>query len=71
MTAFIERPKGWLSDFTHPKKRAYEYNTDCVVFVPVKCPDCGSTNVNCQKKDGSLRYHICQSCNKKFKSIEN
>jgi len=73
MNAFLEQPKGWLSGFVEPKskpKREYQQGTDCVVFVPVKCPYCQSVHVWIYGRDGKIRYHFCKDCKKKFKSIE-
>lgn len=70
MNSFIERQKDWLNGFTEKKKRNYQSTSDCVVFVPVKCPLCGSKNIHCYGRSDIVRYHECQDCKKKFKSVE-
>ncbi len=70
MNAFIDRQNGWLNGFLEKKKRNYEYNTECVVYVLLHCPACDSIKIRCIKKDGNIRYHVCQDCKKKFKSVE-
>ncbi len=68
MNSFIDPQKGWLNGFVEKKKRSTD--TECVVFVPVKCPGCGSKNIHCYGRSDIVRYHECQDCKKKFKSVE-
>ena len=69
MNAFLEQPKGWLNGYVAPKKREYQFNTDCILFIPLRCPKCRSKKITFANKDGRLRYHTCE-CGHKFKSIE-
>jgi uncharacterized Zn finger protein len=41
-----------------------------VIFIPLACPHCGSERVRvyCTKREGT-RYHRCQDCGGRFKSI--
>ena len=44
---------------------------DAVIFVPVRCPGCESTEVKTTHtgKRG-VRYHKCKRCGETFKSVE-
>lgn len=45
-----------------------------VPFVPVRCPRCLAEKPRTvgthERRDGKVRYHICQGCGIKFHSIE-
>lgn len=41
-----------------------------VIFYPVRCPDCRSTDVPVQHTSGRVRYHKCRGCLQNFKSVE-
>lgn len=66
---YLEPTKNWLGPSSTQTKRRYEYNTDCVIYIPLRCPVCRSVEVKFANKDGRLRYHICE-CGHRFKSIE-
>lgn len=40
--------------------------------VPPRCPQCNAnrSRVTGESRDGLVRYHRCQACGKKFKSVE-
>lgn len=41
-----------------------------VLYHPVKCPVCQSTDVPVQHSQLPVRYHKCRSCGEPFKSVE-
>lgn len=45
-----------------------------VPFVPVRCPRCAAakpkTTGAFERRDGKIRYHICQECDQRFRSVE-
>ncbi|MEN6428065.1 MAG: hypothetical protein ABFE13_22150 [Phycisphaerales bacterium] len=44
---------------------------DCVLWVPIRCPYCGSGD--CPVTNSShvpIRYHKCRTCGHSFKSVE-
>jgi len=42
----------------------------CVAWIPIRCPHCASKHQNNYKTRGRLRYHLCQDCGERFKSLE-
>ena len=66
---WIERKPNWLGSGRNEKKKG---NSDDygVIYVPLKCPKCGSKKVKCYATYLPTRYHTCKSCGHKFKSIE-
>jgi hypothetical protein len=74
MNAYLEPSKNWLGRSSpkpkpEPVKRHYEFNVDCVIYIPLRCPVCRSIEVKFVSKDDRLRYHVCV-CGHRFKSIE-
>lgn len=47
--------------------RPIEY---AVIFIPIRCPGCGSKNVRTTHTNLPVRYHKCRDCDAPFKSIE-
>jgi ribosomal protein S27E len=41
-----------------------------VPFIPVRCPDCHSTDVPVTSSRRPIRWHKCRVCGKTFKSVE-
>lgn len=41
-----------------------------VVYRPVLCPDCGSRRTKVTRTMSPTRYHKCDECGKRFKSVE-
>ena len=79
MTKWIEKKKDWLGDRRHKrdgldKQGEQEKNPEMsdygVIFVPLRCPRCGSKKVKCHTSKPPIRYHICRECMYRFKSIE-
>ena len=77
--AFLKRRSGWMdryrtkkeivqTEIITPEVKPEEYS---VIFVPIKCPKCGSIKTRCIRSTRPVRYHKCQECGKNFKSIEN
>jgi len=78
MGRWIERKSNWLKNDDYnsgfkektagrPPNDSEDYG---VKFIPLRCPRCKSKSVLCYKTDFPIRYHTCQSCGWKFKSIE-
>ena len=42
----------------------------CVAWLPIRCPHCKSKHQRNYKTRGRLRYHLCQDCGERFKSLE-
>ena len=42
----------------------------CVLWMPIRCPHCKSKHQRNYKTKGRLRYHHCQDCGERFKSLE-
>lgn len=42
----------------------------CVAWLPIRCPHCHSKHQRNYKTRGRLRYHLCQDCRERFKSLE-
>jgi transposase-like protein len=74
MSNFFSDTEGWLKDYIPEQRSKKEAPTDevlCVVYVPVRCPYCRSVKkIHCYSKDGKIRYHKCNNCGRKFKSVE-
>ena len=53
-----------------PEEDDDDYPT--VPRVPPRCPRCGvnRSRLTGQSRDGVVRYHRCQACGTKFKSVE-
>ena len=66
---WIERKPNWLGNGRNEKKKndSADYG---VIYIPLKCPKCGSKKVKCYATYLPTRYHSCKSCGYKFKSIE-
>jgi len=44
---------------------------DAVPYYPVRCPQCGSSDVRVTStRRYGLRYHKCRHCSAPFKSVE-
>lgn len=41
-----------------------------VPFVPWRCPKCGDYKPRTYSQRGRVRYHQCQQCSLRFRSIE-
>ena len=41
-----------------------------VVYRPVRCPKCGSTDVKITSTRRPVRHHKCRVCEERFKSVE-
>jgi ribosomal protein S27E len=41
-----------------------------VIYRPVRCPKCRSTDVLVQHTEAPVRYHRCRNCGETFKSVE-
>lgn len=41
-----------------------------VPFVPVRCPKCKARKPRTYGQDRRVRYHACQECGHKFRSLE-
>lgn len=41
-----------------------------VAYVPWRCPSCGAGKPRTYSKRGRVRYHTCQVCGLKFRSLE-
>lgn len=42
----------------------------CVPFLPWRCPSCGEGRTFTYGKRGRIRYHRCQRCQKRFRSLQ-
>lgn len=42
----------------------------CVVWKPVRCYFCGSTHKTSAGPKNGMRWHTCQGCGRKYKSLE-
>lgn len=42
----------------------------CVPFVPHRCPFCRKHKPFTYGRYGRVRYHRCQACNRKYRSVE-
>lgn len=43
---------------------------DAVIYVPVRCPECRSTEVRVTSTRRPIRQHKCKQCGATFKSVE-
>ena len=50
--------------------RYVEGRGGAVVYRPVRCPTCRSTDVPVQHSEPPVRYHRCRNCGETFKSVE-
>lgn len=78
----MTRRRNWLGDRVRhqeqqgderPKKPRPAEDGDtrpCVGWVPIRCPYCRSTHKSTNGVNGTLRYHQCKNCQRKFNSIE-
>lgn len=41
-----------------------------VPFVPWRCPSCGDSKPRTYSQRGRVRYHQCQACQLRYRSIE-
>ena len=41
-----------------------------IIWQPVKCPECGSEKVPVHTTRKPIRYHKCDDCGCRFKSVE-
>lgn len=41
-----------------------------VPFVPFRCPRCGRHKPDTYRVEGRIRYHRCQHCRTRYKSLE-
>lgn len=41
-----------------------------VAYIPVRCPRCGSKRCPTHTSNGLIRYHACENCGERFKSVE-
>jgi hypothetical protein len=41
-----------------------------VPFCPVRCPRCGAAKPFTYGQKGRIRYHRCQECNCRYRSLE-
>ncbi|MCK9555003.1 hypothetical protein M0R36_04200 [bacterium] len=66
----MKRNKNWIKEepvkITEPVDDS-EYG---VPFIPIRCPKCNSKDVRCYVSRPPIRYHVCKTCEKKFKSVE-
>lgn len=42
----------------------------CVRFLPFRCPRCGAFKPRTYTVRARLRYHQCQACGQRYKSLE-
>lgn len=66
---WIERKPNWLGNQKSERKKVTsdEYG---VIYIPLKCPKCGSKKIKCYGTHAPIRYHYCKACGHNFKSIE-
>jgi DNA-directed RNA polymerase subunit RPC12/RpoP len=75
------RPGAWFADgiarcnncrqtfsFRAPKEHAEREAT--VIYNPIRCPSCRSTDVPVTHTAAPVRYHRCRNCTNTFKSVE-
>jgi uncharacterized Zn finger protein len=61
---------GQVFSFRAPKEAKEGPAEKAVLYQPVQCPSCRSTDVPVQRTVGSVRYHHCRACGQNFKSVE-
>ena len=57
-------------DFSFPQA-AGESAPTAVIYHPIRCPNCHSKNTHVHTTRVPVRYHTCDACGYKFKSVEN
>ena len=84
MSSWLKRKEGWLNDHTAQKPKVLteiknEEKTDLpaaekpvygVIYRPLKCPRCKSTDIKTHTTRWPVRYHRCKKCHFNFRSIE-
>ena len=77
VSSWIGKKNGWLgnrrrleSAILKQKKKQSDNNISGVVYVPTRCPYCGSKDTKITSTRGKLRYHRCKNCKGNFKSNE-
>ena len=70
MTGFLDDlPE--LCDGPRPRRSRPQRPGDCVPWVRVRCPACGSADCPVYNSNSvPVRYHRCNGCGRLFKSIE-
>jgi len=61
---------GQVFAFRAPKEQEEKGEQKSVVYTPIHCPVCGSTDVPIQRTAIPVRYHRCRACGHNFKSVE-
>ena len=80
--SWVGRKKGWLGRVKTKKQRQNKEEPKPVgrppiedidygvLYFPLKCPKCKSKDVKCHTSKPPIRYHTCNNCGYRFKSIE-
>jgi transposase-like protein len=76
-SAWLKKKNNWLGNRSRrengpekPKKPVSDDIISGVVYVPTRCPYCGSKRTKITSTRGKLRYHRCKNCKGNFKSHE-
>lgn len=57
-------------DNRHPPVPHADEAIACVPYVPWSCPRCGDRKPRTYSQNGRVRYHECQQCGIRYRSLE-
>lgn len=68
-------PTRWTAESAEPATAEPNGNGEvsaggAVIYRPVRCPECGSTDTKVTSTRRPVRHHKCRACGAAFKSVE-